>query len=155
MAEARRLLLALVTACLVGSCGPGNERPRSSPRNERPSAVGSASLPTAVQPYPDRDAARAALAAVRLDDGLSRSEAEAIGSYFFFEHLGLGCGVPDRIRETESNWVISTRVGYAGDLGDDIVISKSDGSVMWREMRCVTDPLSMLGPHRQSECLSP
>ena len=113
-----------------------------------------AAAPTPVHTPSDKTTAARSLEAVSVADGVSREEAEAIASYFFYYHAGVGCGAPDLIREARGSWRVTTRLGYAGDPGDDILISKVDGSVTWGTRRCVQDPLSMLSSEGESSsCL--
>ena len=93
------------------------------------------------------------LARVSVSDGVSRSEAEAIASYFFYYHVDIGCGAPGAITENPESWSIATRLGFAGEPGDDIIVNKTDGSVHWGGRRCVDNPLSMLSdPSGASLC---
>jgi hypothetical protein len=105
---------------------------------------------------PDQYKASAAkaLRAVKLADGVSRSEASAIAEYFFYYHQNVGCGAPGSVKDSGDSWDVSTRLGFAGDPGDPIVINKVTGAVHWGGQLCVVDPTSMLSkPEGASSCV--
>jgi hypothetical protein len=95
-----------------------------------------------------------ALQAVTLTDGVSRSEASEIAEYFFYYHQNVGCGAPGSVTDSGDSWEVATRIGFAGDPGDPIVIDKATGAVQWGGHLCVADPKSMLNkPEGASTCV--
>jgi len=113
------------------------------------------STATSIHQTSHKSLAAQQLAKISLPDGISKNEAEAIAEYFFYYHSNVGCGAPGTITETPESWSVATHVGYAGDPGDDIIISKTDGSVRWRGARCIDNPLSMLDEKGHvSRCIS-
>jgi hypothetical protein len=99
---------------------------------------------TPVAESPDHTAAAARLAEVRTEDGVSRSEAEAIAFYYFEYHAGIGCGAIDGMSDGWDAWDVRTRLDYGGAPGPEIQILKRDGSVWLGYLRCVDDPHAML-----------
>ena len=103
-----------------------------------------APTPTPIAESPDHATAAAHLEEVQTEDGVSRSEAEAIAFYYFEYYAGVGCGAIDGISDGGETWDVWTRVDYAGERGPVIQILKQDGSVWLGYLRCVDDPRAML-----------
>jgi hypothetical protein len=116
--------------------------------------VSCAAVPTLVHTPSSETTAAANLADVAVSDGISRDEAEAIASYFFFYHAGVGCGALTSIRASGDTWRIGTKIGFSGDSFDDIVIAKSDGSLMWGRRQCIDEPMEMLSKFPSSCSIS-
>jgi len=91
-----------------------------------------------------REVMASRLAEVTVRDGVSREEAETIAVYFFAYYAAVGCGAPVTIRSEGQYWHVTTVLGYDASPGEDIVVSKTLGSVRWAS--CEVDAAAMLLP---------
>ena len=102
---------------------------------------------------PSHSARREALSRIVVVDAVSRAEAEAIASYYFYDFVGIGCGGVGDIEDAGGSWRFPVKVGAAGARDGEILVDKArgsvkwhGGSVKWHDHPTVDDPLSMLGP---------
>jgi hypothetical protein len=67
-------------------------------------------------------------------DGVDQSEAQLLAHAFFVWKIS-GCGFPESPDDAGADWLVRTRIGYAGGPGDLIRINKRTGSVSYPSER--------------------
>jgi hypothetical protein len=69
---------------------------------------------------PLRDEYRVKLEALKVDDGIDASEAQAIADLYMLEYVS-GCGAPMVPQLRDGTWISRLRLGVAGKLSDRVV----------------------------------
>ena len=87
---------------------------------------------------------RGALSRVVPTDGISRTEADAIASFYFYDYVRVGCGTVGDAEDAGDVWRFPAYHGAGGAADGAVLVDKISGSVTWANHPSVPDPLSML-----------